>query len=331
MTSIQPVLPWTICIIVQSILSETGNLNYSWKCGPALHASGSTAPMYLQAGRKLKSMWTRDAFKTLCRPAVIGMVHLQALPGAPRWEGDLEGVIAAAALDAARLRNGGVGAIMIENYHDVPFFSDRVPPVTIAAMTSVIAALRAETGDLPLGVNVLRNDAEAALAVAVAVGAAFIRVNVHVGTTVTDQGTITGRAWHTLRQRRDLGAQVGILADVRVKHARPLAARPLEEEAADLRLRGLADAIIVTGAATGSGADVAEVETVRRALPDCPVLVGSGVTMGNLATFAPAADGVIVGTSLKEQGAGPLAPVDQGRTRELVTAWQAAEAHRETT
>lgn len=287
--------------------------------------------MYLQGGRKLKSMWIRDAFESLCRPAVIGMVHLQALPGAPCWEGDLEGVIAAAALDAARLRKGGVGAIMIENYHDAPFYPDRVPPVTIAAMTRVIAALRAETGDLPLGVNVLRNDAEAALAVAVAVGAAFIRVNVHVGATVTDQGTITGRAWHTLRQRRDLGAQVGILADVRVKHARPLVVRPLAEEAGDLRLRGLADAIIVTGAATGSVADPDEVATLRRALPDCPVLVGSGVTVENLATFAPAADGIIVGTSLKEPGRGPLAPVDLERTRELVMAWQAAKAHRETT
>lgn len=302
----------------------TGNLNYPRNRGRTPEAPGATVPMYLQAGRKLKSMWTRDEFETLCRPAVIGMVHLPPLPGAPRWGGDLDAVLAAAARDASRLKDGGVGAIMVENFHDTPFYPDRVPPITVAAMTRVISAVGNETGGLPVGVNVLRNDAEAALAVAVATGAAFIRVNVHVGAAVTDQGPITGRAWETLRRRRELGAEVGILADVRVKHARPLVDRPLEEDAADLRLRGLADAIIVTGAATGRGTDPADVAAVRRALPDCPLLVGSGVTAPTLAPFAGLADGVIVGTTLKEPGEGPLAPVDRDRTRELVAAWTAA-------
>ncbi len=140
------------------------------------------------------------------------------------------------------------------------------------------------------------------LAVAVATGAHFVRCNVHVGAAVTDQGPLTGEAWRTLRRRRELGADVGILADVRVKHARPLVERPLVEEAADLRLRGLADAIIVTGPATGAAADPDDLAALRAALPDCPLLVGSGVTADTVASFVPAADGVIIGSSLQSGG-----------------------------
>lgn len=228
------------------------------------------------------------------------MVHLQALPGSPAWGGDLSRVTAHALSDASALWESGIRAVMVENYHDVPFYPGVVPSETVAAMTTVISALGNQFPDLALGVNVLRNDAAAALGIAVATGARFIRVNVHVGSMVTDQGSIEGRAWHTLRLRRHLEAQeVGILADVRVKHALPLAARPLAEEAQDLRLRGQADAVIVTGAATGSGADPQEVAVVRNALPECPLLVGSGLTAQAAASFFPAADGGIIGSSLK--------------------------------
>ncbi len=245
-------------------------------------------------------MWNQELFTETINPGAIGMVHLQALPGSPGWQGDLAEVTAGALTDASALFEAGVRAIMVENYHDIPFYPGQVPPETIAAMTSVINALRGEFPPLAVGVNVLRNDAAAALGIAVATGALFIRINVHVGAMVTDQGSIEGRAWHTLRLRRQLGAsQVGILADVRVKHALPLAARPLAEEAQDLRLRGLADGIIVTGAATGQGADASDVQTVRRALPDCPLLVGSGMTTETIPEFFPVADGCIVGSSLK--------------------------------
>ena len=246
-------------------------------------------------------MWTRTEFRSDFAPPVIGMVHLPPLPGAPRWGGSLAEVTKAALADTAALAAAGVTAIMVENFHDVPFYRTAVPPETVAAMTAVAAALRAEHPDLRLGINVLRNDALAALAVAVAVGADYLRVNVHTGTAVTDQGIVEGRAFETLRRRRELGAEsVGILADVRVKHARPLADRPLAEEAADLRLRGLADAVIVTGPATGSSADPDRLAEVRAALPDCPVLVGSGVDRTNVARYLDAADGFIVGSSLQE-------------------------------
>jgi len=248
----------------------------------------------------MHTMWNRKDFKDLVSPPAIGMVHLLPLPGSPGWLGDLGAVEAAALSDAAALREGGISALMVENYHDVPFHKQQVPPETVAAMTRIIAAIRAAEPRLKLGVNVLRNDPSAALGIAVATGASFVRVNVHVGASVTDQGTIEGQAWRTLRLRRELGAEyVGILADVRVKHARPLVERPIGEEAQDLRLRGLADAVIVTGAATGSAADPRELALVREALPECPVLVGSGVTTQNVGQIMGVADGCIVGTSLK--------------------------------
>lgn len=245
-------------------------------------------------------MWNQDYFRELINPGAIGMVHLQALPGSPAWQGDLPAVTAAALTDASALSEAGIRAVMVENYHDVPFYPGRVPAETVAAMTAVISTLGNEFPGIAWGVNVLRNDAASALGIAVATGARFIRVNVHTGAMVTDQGSIEGQAWHTLRLRKQLGASdVGIMADVRVKHARPLAERPLGEEAQDLRLRGLADAVIVTGAATGSGAEAADVQAVRDALPGCPLLVGSGMTWETADKFFPAADGCIIGSSLK--------------------------------
>lgn len=273
-------------------------------------------------------MWNQDYFRELINPGAIGMVHLQALPGSPHWQGDLAGVTAAALTDASALHEAGIGAVMVENYYDVPFYPGRVPAETVAAMTAIISALSNEFPKIAWGVNVLRNDAASALGIAVATGARFIRVNVHVGATVTDQGSIEGQAWHTLRLRRHLEApEVGILADVRVKHARPLAERPLGEEAQDLRLRGLADAVIVTGAATGSGASSQDVLTVREALPDCPLLVGSGMTAATAPDFFPAADGCIIGSALKVTDPDTLKPlVSVAKTVEFLDAMAAAQS-----
>ena len=271
-------------------------------------------------------MWNREDLLAAAPGGAIGMIHLQPLPGSPRWGGDLAPVRAAALGDADALVEAGFGAVMVENYHDVPFHPEHVPPHTVAALTSLVGAVSARHPRLVVGVNVLRNDAEAALGIAVATGARFVRVNVHVGAAVTDQGPLTGRAWHTLRLRRELGADaVGILADLRVKHARPLVARPLAEEAADLRLRGLADALIVTGPATGAAADPADLREVRTALPDCPLLVGSGATAAAVGPLLEFADGCIVGSSL--QMTDPLTgrrAIDRGLARIFLAALAAA-------
>ncbi len=121
------------------------------------------------------------------------MLHLPALPGSSRAEQSVGDIEARVVAEARLLQEVGFHAAIIENFGDVPFFKDRVDATTIAAMTRLACAVRAAAPELPLGINVLRNDARAALAVAVASGAKFIRVNVHVGATATDQG-VTERA-----------------------------------------------------------------------------------------------------------------------------------------
>jgi membrane complex biogenesis BtpA family protein len=166
-------------------------------------------------------------------------------------------------------------------------------------MAAIAAEARAATR-LILGINVLRNDGASALAIAQAAGAQFIRVNVFIGARVTDQGIIQGIAHRLLRLRRQLGAdEVQIWADVDVKHSSPIVARPLEEEVQEAVVRGRADALIVTGKATGDAVHLEELSRVKSAAADRPVLIGSGVTPENLKTLVPVCDGLIVGTALK--------------------------------
>lgn len=254
--------------------------------------------------------------------AVIGMVHLRALPGSPRWAGSMDEVTRAALDDARALADGGADALLVENYGDVPFAAGRVDAATVAGMAVVIAELRKAVPP-PIGVNVLKTDALSALAVAAATGARFIRVNVHVGAVVADQGLLQSNAHDTLRYRRLLGADVKILADVQAKHGVPLAPVLIEQEARDCVSRGLADGLVVSGAATGEPTPMGDVKRVRGAVTDVPLLVGSGVTAETVAELLSMADGVIVGTAVKRDGR--LAnPVDPERVRRLVQAARVA-------
>jgi membrane complex biogenesis BtpA family protein len=250
---------------------------------------------------------------------VIGMVHLVPLPGSPRWAGSMRDVIAAALADARALIDGGVDALLVENFGDAPFTPGRVEPATVAAMSVVAAEIRREFPRTRLGLNVLKNDARAALGVAAAVGAEFIRVNVHAGAVLADQGVVQSDAYGTLRDRRLLGVDVAILADVGGKHAVPLAPVETEQVARDLVHRGLADALVVSGAATGQATPLGEVKRVRSAVPDVPLLIGSGVTTETAAELLSVADGLIVGTSVKRDG-DVRQPVDRARVEKLVAA-----------
>ena len=249
---------------------------------------------------------------------VIGMLHLLPLPGAPRFGGDRAAVRERLLADADALVAGGVDALLLENFGDAPFHAGTLPAHVVAEMAAQAAAVRARF-DLPLGVNCLRNDPLAALAVACAAGGAFIRVNVLCGARVTDQGIVEGRADRLLRERARLGASdVRILADVDVKHSAPLGVpRPLPDEVADLVGRGGADAVVVSGAATGQPTDLGQLDTVRAAAGEAPVLVGSGVDADSVAGLVGRADAVIVGSALKH-GGDARAAVDPARVRALM-------------
>lgn len=232
---------------------------------------------------------------------LIGVVHLLPLPGSPGDAG-LDLALATAEADARAWLEGGADALIVENFGDVPFEANRVAPVTVAAMTRAVERVVGLAGDRPVGVNVLRNDAAAALSIAHCCGARFIRVNVHVGAAVTDQGLIQSRAAETLRLRRALGAEVDIWADVQVKHAEPLVQSDLRREALDAVERGLADALIVTGPATGETPELGRIDTVRRALPGIRLLAGSGVTPDVGFALRDRVDGAIVGSWVKDGG-----------------------------
>lgn len=249
---------------------------------------------------------------------IIGVVHLLPLPTSPRWGGSLDAVMDRAAREATALASGGVDGIIVENFFDAPFANDRVDPAVVSAMTLIIGRLM-NLVTLPVGINVLRNDARSGMAIASCVGAQFIRVNVLTGTMVTDQGLIEGQAYDLLRYRRELGSDVKIFADVLVKHARPLGSPNLTIAVQETLERGLADGAILSGWATGSPPSLEDLELAREAANGKPILIGSGANWENIGTLMQAADGAIVSSSLKRRGQIDQ-PIDPIRVSQFVEA-----------
>lgn len=258
----------------------------------------------------------QDLFST-ARP-VIGVVHLLPLPTSPRWAGSLETVLTRAEQEATALASGGVNGIIIENYFDAPFVPAQVDPAVVSAMSLVVKRVMRHV-TIPVGINVLRNDARAALAISACTGAQFIRVNVLTGAMVTDQGIIEGEAHKILRYRRELGTSTLIFADILVKHGTPLGPTSVHQATRDTVERGLADAVILSGAATGDPPGLEDLEAARSAVPGCPVLIGSGATIENVNRLLALGDGVIVASALKRHGQVDQ-PIDPQRARRFVEA-----------
>jgi membrane complex biogenesis BtpA family protein len=268
----------------------------------------------------MRNMPLLDAWSSTEKP-IIGVIHAPALPGAPRYRGNLGAVLSDVLRDAEALVDGGVDGLLLENFGDAPFYPRRVSSFTATHMTSLAIAIRRRT-EIPLGVNVLRNDGQTALSVAHASGAEFIRVNVLTGARVTDQGVVEAIAHDLLRDRRLLGAEkIKILADVGVKHSTPLGAGSLEQEVVDVVERGGADGVIVTGASTGKAASIEDLQLVRKAAGGFPVFVGSGLTAESVEGYRALADGFIVGSFFKEDGKADNA-VELSRVRMFVNRFR---------
>ena len=250
---------------------------------------------------------------------IIGVVHLFPMIGSPQSTLPFREIRTRALSDAVALIDNGIDGVIIENYGDVPFYPDNVEPHTVAALALIVDEIRERYPQTPIGVNVLRNDAKSAMAIATVTDANFIRVNVHTGAMLTDQGLIEGKAHETLRYRSALKSDVKIFADIAVKHAMPLAPIDILASAEDTYYRGLADALIVTGTATGKSTDLGQLKTVKSAIPQASVLAGSGVTVDSLVEVLQYADGVIVGTSIKRDGV-TTNEVDPDRVRTLIKA-----------
>lgn len=258
---------------------------------------------------------------------VIGVVHLLPLPTSPRWGGNLQAVIDRAEQEATALASGGVNGIIVENFFDAPFPKANVDPAVVSAMSLIVHRLQ-QLVAIPVGINVLRNDARSALAIASCVQAEFIRVNVLTGVMATDQGLIEGCAYELLRYRRELGSEVQILADVLVKHARPLGSPNLTTAVQETIDRGLADGVILSGWATGSPPSLEDLELAKAAAKDTPVFIGSGANWENISQLIQSADGVIVASSLKRKGNITQA-IDPIRVRQFMEALEAGVSVRE--
>ncbi|MHA1680908.1 MAG: BtpA/SgcQ family protein [Promethearchaeota archaeon] len=264
---------------------------------------------------------------------VIGMIHVPPLPGSPRYDvqGGLDGVIERCNHDLGVYLECGLDGAIFENFGDVPFYPTNVPPETIACMTGIICkciqhyTLELQGNDFEIGVNVLRNDPQSALAIALATGARFIRVNIHGGAFITDQGIVEGIAHETLRFRRRVEARaIQIYADVHVKHATPLFPRSITQESIELVKRGLADCLIFTGNMTGEqplDSELSLFPRLKKLFPRIPLFVGSGVDGENMQRILEltdgALDGFIIGTAFKKDGK-VLEPVERKRVTKLL-------------
>ncbi len=236
---------------------------------------------------------------TLPKP-LIACIHLLPLPGSPRYAGTMQEVYETALAEVDIFSRYPIDGLIVENFRDMPFYPHKLPAETIAALAAVTREIVKAT-QVPVGVNALRNDALAALAIATATEAAFMRVNVHMEAVVADQGIIQGASHETLRLRAALRSQVLILADAGVKHATPLADRSLATETRDLTERGLVDAIIVSGDSTGAATSLEDIAIVRQHTT-LPILIGSGATPVNLPHVYAHVDGLIVGSYFKKEG-----------------------------
>lgn len=263
------------------------------------------------------------ALKSLFKSArpVIGVIHLNPLPGAPRYAGqDMREVYAAAVRDAKTLASGGIDGIIIENASDMPFRRpENIGPETVAALTAACLEVR-NAVDTPIGITCVANGVIPGLAIAKAVGARWVRANQWVNAYVANEGILNGPAPEAMRYRSNIGAQdVFIFADVHVKfgaHA-ITADRSIAEQATDAEWFD-ADVLIASGTRTGSPTQPGEVQAVREGT-NLPVIVGSGLNPDQVPTLFQVADGAIVGQWLKKDGVW-WNPVDPHRVERLMAA-----------
>jgi membrane complex biogenesis BtpA family protein len=264
--------------------------------------------------------------------SLVGMLHVGPLAGSPlhrRTALDLDDQIDDAVSQAEIYRAAGFHGLVLENMFDRPYLKGRVGPETVAALAVIGREVRRAV-PLPLGIQVLAAANEEALAVALACGACFVRVEGYVFAHVADEGIVEAVAGPLLRYRAAIAADhIRVFADIKKKHASHALTADLDiAETARAAEFALADGVIVTGAATGRPADPAEVEAVAAAV-GIPTLVGSGITADNVAAFA-AADGLIVGSSVKQRGDWRM-PLDPDAARRLADAFAAADGATEST
>jgi uncharacterized protein len=263
-----------------------------------------------------------QAFGT--KKPIIAMVHLGALPGTPLYdaEGGLTKLLDDARKDLHALQGAGFDAIMFGNENDRPYAFD-VDAASTATMAAIIGALKPEI-TLPFGVNVLW-DPMATVALAAATGATFCR-EIFTGTYASDMGVWAPDAGKALRYRDSLSRNdLLMLYNVSAEFADSLDRRPLPDRARSAVFSSIPDAVLVSGQITGEAAKMEDLEEVKAALPNTPVLANTGVKHETVGDVLAIADGCVVGSALKVDGHTWNA-VDPDRARDFMDRVRAARA-----
>jgi membrane complex biogenesis BtpA family protein len=235
------------------------------------------------------------------KKCIVGMIHCLPLPGTLHYQGNMETIYIQALTDADILEKAGVDALMVENMGDKPY-SAKLEPEQIAALAA-ITRMVVEQSSIPVGVDASFNDGVAGIAIACVSNAQFIRSPVFVDSVqATGLGVMHPCAKEVVRYRRLLEAEnIGIWADIQVKHTFPIVPGIPLEESAYVAFDCGAEALIVTGLATGYETPLEAVVLAKKTVP-IPVLVGSGFRYENARKQLTVANGAVVGSSIKKGG-----------------------------
>ena len=255
--------------------------------------------------------------------ALIAMIALRALPGAPLYDGDDQRIVDAALADLSEYKRAGVDAVLLENDFDLPYAKGPMPERAVEVATIVCKAVR-EQWSGPMGLQLLEAANEDALNVAHAAGLDFIRLEGFVYAHVGGAGIIDACAGPLLRQRARLGCNhIKVFPDINKKHCSHAMTADLDIalEARQAELF-MADGLVVTGRFTGESADTSDLQAVRESTK-LPVLIGSGMTAENVDELVPLADAFIVGSTFRERGE-YLEKLNPGRLEHFVEAFNLA-------
>jgi len=250
---------------------------------------------------------------------IIAMIHVDALPGTPKYHGRVEAIIEKAKREAELYLDAGLQVLMIENMHDVPYLNRNVGPEIIASMSVILYELK-KSFNVPMGIQTLAGANKEAIASAVSAGADFIRAEGFVFAHVADEGTFNSDAGELLRYRKAIGAEnILVFTDIKKKHSsHSITADTDIVETAKAAEFFLSDGVIVTGASTGSQPSLDEIKSVKKTV-SVPVLAGSGVTAQNINMYQQHCDAMIIGSYFKQDGKWHN-PIDPIRVKELVSA-----------
>jgi membrane complex biogenesis BtpA family protein len=233
---------------------------------------------------------------------VIGMIHVAALPGTPKYAGDVNPIIEKAKNEAALYNSLGVQMLMIENMHDTPYLNRNVGPEVTALMSIILYELRSNF-ELPIGIQILAGANKDAVAAAYSSGAQFIRAEGFVFSHVADEGLFNSDAGELLRYRKSIGAEdVLIFTDIKKKHSsHSITADTDIVETAKAAEFFMSDGVIITGGSTGKEPSLEEIRQVKYSV-NIPVLAGSGITANNVKDYMEHCDALIIGSYFKEDG-----------------------------